>query len=198
MFEAHVATSHLTSVSLHTHVRQAVQSSGRTVVPGRRDKLSITEWRLLLRVASGLPCNCVGNPMCGFPHSAPHAGLAGGATFDDLTAPLLEEQARRLGGAAGASTSKTDPPSVRVGVVPPRQSSVSGCDTCGRSGSEVRLLRCSRCQVTFFCSRSCQEKGWKDHKKCCIKTDSDLPKMSTAQVIVYSFEVIKLQSLAPC
>jgi len=30
-----------------------------------------------------------------------------------------------------------------------------------------KLLSCARCKVTFYCSRKCQRKDWKKHKKIC-------------------------------
>jgi hypothetical protein len=44
------------------------------------------------------------------------------------------------------------------------------CDMCGRQETgSVLLKRCGRCLVTMYCSRECQKKSWKSHKKVCAK-----------------------------
>jgi hypothetical protein len=43
-----------------------------------------------------------------------------------------------------------------------------GCAMCIRSGSSVELKRCASCLVIYYCSRQCQKKHWKKHKKECI------------------------------
>jgi len=46
------------------------------------------------------------------------------------------------------------------------------CDCCGMKRNDVIgvhvLLRCSRCQLAYYCLSACQQKQWKaGHKKCC-------------------------------
>uniref|UniRef100_A0A7S2GQV3 MYND-type domain-containing protein n=1 Tax=Helicotheca tamesis TaxID=374047 RepID=A0A7S2GQV3_9STRA len=36
------------------------------------------------------------------------------------------------------------------------------------------LLRCNRCEVSFYCNRECQKKDWKRHKKWCSKTREEV------------------------
>jgi len=46
------------------------------------------------------------------------------------------------------------------------------CDYCKRrEGPDVKLLKCSRCNRGFYCSKECQRKQWKenDHKSYCRK-----------------------------
>ena len=38
------------------------------------------------------------------------------------------------------------------------------CDACGKNNPP---LRCSRCKLTFYCSASCQQTHWKEHKPDC-------------------------------
>ncbi|CAB9496539.1 ankyrin 3, node of Ranvier (ankyrin G) [Seminavis robusta] len=50
-------------------------------------------------------------------------------------------------------------------------STVSGdqCDGCGTKPGRVMEV-CGRCQVTYYCSRACQQKDWDaGHKQCCRK-----------------------------
>jgi hypothetical protein len=44
------------------------------------------------------------------------------------------------------------------------------CATCGIS--KLKLLRCSRCCVVYYCDRECQRVGWKSggHKKECVES----------------------------
>ena len=37
------------------------------------------------------------------------------------------------------------------------------CESCGAAAG----LRCSNCKSSYYCSKSCQEKGWKSHKEVC-------------------------------
>lgn len=42
------------------------------------------------------------------------------------------------------------------------------CAVCGKKQYMVgRLMKCSRCQSRYYCSRECQKKDWKMHKKTC-------------------------------
>lgn len=42
------------------------------------------------------------------------------------------------------------------------------CESCG-GGSPETLLKCARCHETRYCSRDCQKKDWRVHKKKCKK-----------------------------
>lgn len=51
------------------------------------------------------------------------------------------------------------------------------CATCSKTSSETEnLKRCAKCQTTWYCSRECQKKDWKAHKKVCSKQAADAPK----------------------
>jgi len=57
----------------------------------------------------------------------------------------------------------------------PEQPSVIGGDKCKMCSTTYEDLGvamldcCQRCQLTYYCSRDCQRKDWKDHKKVCRK-----------------------------
>ena len=41
------------------------------------------------------------------------------------------------------------------------------CAVCAATGDGGQLLRCTQCKSRHYCSRTCQEKDWKRHKKAC-------------------------------
>jgi hypothetical protein len=44
----------------------------------------------------------------------------------------------------------------------------AACGSCGALTSpDGRLKECGKCRVTYFCSRECQAKDWRTHKKAC-------------------------------
>lgn len=42
---------------------------------------------------------------------------------------------------------------------------------CLECGTTPALKKCSNCKIAWFCSKECQTKGWKKHKKYCIKDE---------------------------
>ncbi|GBC07966.1 hypothetical protein RclHR1_07820001 [Rhizophagus clarus] len=53
------------------------------------------------------------------------------------------------------------------------------CNVCQKSST----LKCSRCHQTFYCSKDCQKKDWKSHKKSCGKNEvamSNFPSSSSS------------------
>ncbi|KAJ8944949.1 hypothetical protein NQ318_013097 [Aromia moschata] len=45
-------------------------------------------------------------------------------------------------------------------------------NTCSLCGISENLLRCSRCKVTFYCSKDHQKQDWKKHKVVCTKFEN--------------------------
>ncbi|GMI58156.1 hypothetical protein TeGR_g12615 [Tetraparma gracilis] len=43
---------------------------------------------------------------------------------------------------------------------------------------------CSRCKLTYYCSKDCQKQAWKTHKKFCGRTKDGLPAGSPAEPLV--------------
>jgi tetratricopeptide (TPR) repeat protein len=41
------------------------------------------------------------------------------------------------------------------------------CWQCDNAGQNGKLMQCSGCQTAVYCSKSCQKKGWLDHKTAC-------------------------------
>ncbi|KAI5986911.1 hypothetical protein EDD15DRAFT_2174355 [Pisolithus albus] len=52
--------------------------------------------------------------------------------------------------------------------VPPVGRALERCAACGKG--DVRLSRCGRCKTTKYCSRDCQVRDWKTHKRFCFPT----------------------------
>jgi hypothetical protein len=44
---------------------------------------------------------------------------------------------------------------------------VSQCAQCQKSSTDQKLLKCSRCQNCYYCSKECQKIHWKLHKQIC-------------------------------
>jgi len=52
--------------------------------------------------------------------------------------------------------------------VPVQAGCPKDCALCGKgSGGETKLMRCSKCSVTYYCSREHQIAHWKVHKSEC-------------------------------
>ncbi|KAK7423559.1 hypothetical protein QQX98_001017 [Neonectria punicea] len=44
------------------------------------------------------------------------------------------------------------------------------CVVCQKTSAEGNIKRCAKCSTTPYCSRECQKRDWKAHKKICGKT----------------------------
>ncbi|KAJ7577420.1 hypothetical protein C8J56DRAFT_367010 [Mycena floridula] len=61
-----------------------------------------------------------------------------------------------------------------------RRAADYACYTCNAISTEkTKLMKCGKCQVVWYCSRKCQERDWKAHKKLCGKTDFDPDRFAT-------------------
>lgn len=60
----------------------------------------------------------------------------------------------------------------QVGIWKPLVVGISICRQCLRQSSEVPLMYCMRCHDAMYCSKECQRKNWKIHKKTCVSKDS--------------------------
>lgn len=53
------------------------------------------------------------------------------------------------------------------------------CGTCGTSAKEsapggghgIKLLRCHRCKLVYYCNEDCQRKAWQLHRDVCNATE---------------------------
>jgi hypothetical protein len=67
------------------------------------------------------------------------------------------------------------------------------CRNCNKSDRsaefQLTLLKsCSRCQITFYCSKECQKADWKAHKPICLPVSkSDIQRSSARQQTVVNF-----------
>jgi len=60
------------------------------------------------------------------------------------------------------------------------------CRYCNKTGDDFK--RCGRCKTAFYCSRECQTKDWKVHKKSCTPMDKSMSKAKkTGNALVLSF-----------
>ena len=41
------------------------------------------------------------------------------------------------------------------------------CEECGAVLDPVKILRCTKCKAIFYCSKTCQAKNWKLHRRVC-------------------------------
>ena len=57
---------------------------------------------------------------------------------------------------------------------------VHRCEECGVAGA---TLHCAQCQSCFYCSKDCQRKNWKMHKRVCSADPSLRPFVPTEMAI---------------
>lgn len=43
------------------------------------------------------------------------------------------------------------------------------CRYCSKKGKRKTMKVCSRCEISWYCSKKCQKECWKKHKKFCTK-----------------------------
>jgi len=55
---------------------------------------------------------------------------------------------------------------------------ICGADGCGQILPVIRMT-CSKCKITSYCSKECQVKSWREHKKDCNKNNSFLSSVIT-------------------
>ena len=90
--------------------------------------------------------------------------------FSDPTRYIAHDQSHAQRTIARADTLSRMASGMRAELGPGVSSSAVACAECGQqsSSSGGKLLRCSRCLATWFCSKECQRKNWKLHKRLCI------------------------------
>lgn len=151
--------------------------------------MNVHEWATLLQIALGNPCPCKTPRNCPLPHTK-HNGRVPGLTVKGLIDPLLKAQATQL--------SRGGPKQRKPAVLAPRRESAI-CEVCGVTDSQLgeegrKLMRCSRCEIAFFCSRECQKKGWKAHKPRCVqegtvgKAPRDINQHASADEVIAAVE----------
>ncbi|KAF9477095.1 hypothetical protein BDN70DRAFT_995202 [Pholiota conissans] len=54
----------------------------------------------------------------------------------------------------------------------------SACAACTNLAPPgITLMRCSKCKVSYYCSKECQKEHWPLHKLCCVNTKFSTPKL---------------------
>jgi hypothetical protein len=43
------------------------------------------------------------------------------------------------------------------------------CAVCAKTSEDTKLMKCSRCNVVFYCSKECQKSHWRAHKPDCVE-----------------------------
>lgn len=52
-----------------------------------------------------------------------------------------------------------------------KETDTQQCNNCYKVGE--KMLRCSRCKATFYCSKDCQKRAWVNHhKRECVPAES--------------------------
>ncbi|XP_064458542.1 histone-lysine N-methyltransferase SMYD3-like isoform X2 [Ornithodoros turicata] len=69
------------------------------------------------------------------------------------------------------------------------------CDHC--LNRQEKLLRCSRCKITYFCDRSCQVAAWPDHKVECTRLKEVAPKVPSPAARQFAKILVKLKERSP-
>ena len=93
-----------------------------------------------------------------------------GQTSDAFSQGISEDGVLSQMGAEGRLVHDTPWPSVFA--APPPQSGPPEpnlvCACCGaKAGGSVKLSKCAGCRLALYCSRACQQRGWKEHKGAC-------------------------------
>ena len=76
-----------------------------------------------------------------------------------------------------------------VGAIPPGETGTwAYCSNCLRAfdAEKTSGSQCSKCHLAQYCSRECQKKTWKSHKRVCEKVFAD-----TSGVFDMSYEIIQ-------
>jgi hypothetical protein len=75
------------------------------------------------------------------------------------------------------------------------------CRNCGKDGFDlglnVKLLVCSRCKATYYCTKECQVADWKKHRKTCgqgHKPSKTSEQTLFSYVIKFYYEILKALS----
>ena len=86
------------------------------------------------------------------------SGDGGKTAITPDTIHVMPKSKTKTNSKATMTTTKTPPPVT------------SECNFCSKTD---QLKKCGRCMLVGYCSRECQQKDWKEHKKICgMKTES--------------------------
>lgn len=62
------------------------------------------------------------------------------------------------------------------------------CNVCSAKGPKMKMYRCNKCNLIWYCSKSCHEKEKEQHAKVCCDPDADFDKNSPYKVVVLAME----------
>ncbi|KAJ7190105.1 hypothetical protein GGX14DRAFT_408295 [Mycena pura] len=84
-------------------------------------------------------------------------------------APVRTEERKKIGAETRARAKQEGYPLTKSDPTPV----ATACAKCRTHTDRASLKRCSRCQITWYCSAECQKQDWKEHKRICGKKNFD-------------------------
>lgn len=90
----------------------------------------------------------------------------GGSTGATVSSADVQEPVN--GGTVSGTVSDLAQTTGHVGVTP-ADSDATRCSVCSVSCTAKKLLRCSGCKISWYCSPQCQRSAWPRHRASCLR-----------------------------